>query len=135
MTTDPTVTEQELHALFATLAPPAALDSPVHERYEVRDLGLFKLVFAGLTDPGRLRRLVEEPFALHRQRLAEYDLITSAWTSFSRLYPNQITVRMDQFHEQASIRFWQSILDEPPVMDPRLASIYEQEPVPVAAEA
>jgi hypothetical protein len=31
------------------------------------------------------------------------------------------------------LNFWQSILDEPPAMDPRLASIY-QEGVPVAAQ-
>jgi DNA-binding PadR family transcriptional regulator len=109
-------------------------DSPVHEQHEVRDLGLLKLVFAGLTDPARIRWLAEEQIALHRQRLAEYNLIISEWTSFSRLYPNQITVRMGQLHEQAYITFWQSILDEPPAMDPRLTSIYEPGGVPVAAE-
>jgi PadR family transcriptional regulator AphA len=107
----------------------------VHEQHEVRDLGLLKLVFAGLTDLARIRRLAEEQIALHRQRLGEYDLIISGWTSFSRLYPNQITVRMGQLHEQAYITFWQSILDEPPATDPRLTSIYERQGEPVAAEA
>jgi DNA-binding PadR family transcriptional regulator len=106
-------------------------DSPVQEQHEVRDLGLLKLVFAGLTDPGRIRRLAEEQIALHRQRLSEYEVITADWTSFERLYPYQVTVRMGQLHEQAYITFWQSILDEPPAMDPRLASIYP--PVPQAA--
>jgi hypothetical protein len=41
---------------------------------------------------------------------------------------------MGFMHEQAYLRFWQSILDEPPAMDPRLASIYE-EPMAAAAEA
>jgi hypothetical protein len=108
-------------------------DSPVHEQHEVRDLGLLKLVFAGLTDPAHIRRLAEEQIGLHRQRLAEYDLIISGWTSFSQ--PNQVTVRMGQLHEQAYVTFWQSILDEPPAMDPRLASIYQQDAVPVGAEA
>ncbi|HEY2705185.1 MAG TPA: PadR family transcriptional regulator [Candidatus Dormibacteraeota bacterium] len=108
-------------------------DSPVHEQHEVRDLGLLKLVFAGLTDPARIRRLAEEQIALHRQRLAEYDLIISDWTSFSRLYPNQITVRMGQLHEQAYLTFWRSILDEPPAMDPRLESIYDENSTVVTA--
>jgi hypothetical protein len=30
---------------------------------------------------------------------------------------------MGQLHEQAYVTFWQSIRDEPPAMDPRLASI------------
>lgn len=110
------------------------LDSPVHEQHEVRDLGLLQLVLAGLTDPARVRRLAEEQIGLRRQRLAEYGVIISDCTSFSHLYPNQITVHMGQLHEHA-YTFWQSILDEPPAMDPRLASIYQQDAVPVGAEA
>lgn len=109
-------------------------DSPVHEQHEVRDLGLLKLVFAGLTDPDRIRRLAEEQIALHRRRLAGYELITSGWTSLGRPHPNQVTVRMGQLHEQAYITFWQSIIDEPPALDPRLESIDRREPQPVAAE-
>jgi PadR family transcriptional regulator, regulatory protein AphA len=109
-------------------------DSPVQEQTEVRDLGLLKLVFAGLTDPDRIRRLAEEQVRLHRERLHQYEVIIRDFEPFAQLYPNQIPIRMGFMHEQAYLRFWQSILDEPPAMDPRLASIYE-EPMAAAAEA
>ncbi len=99
-------------------------DSPVQEQTEVRDLGLLKLVFAGLTDPDRIRQLAEEQIALHRQRLHEYEVIIRDFRPYSQLYPNQIPIRMGFLHEQAYVQFWQSILDEPPAMDPRLISIY-----------
>jgi PadR family transcriptional regulator AphA len=103
-------------------------DSPVHEQTEVRDLGLLKLVFAGLTDPDRIRRLAEEQIALHRRRLHEYEVIIADFESYEQLYPNQIPIRMGFLHEQAYVGFWQSILDAPPAMDPRLTSIYEEQP-------
>jgi hypothetical protein len=94
----------------------------------VRDLGLLKLVFAGLTDPERIRRLAEEQIVLHRQRLREYEVITKDWHAYAHLYPNQVTVRMGFLHEQAYLSFWQAIVDEPPAMDPRLQSIFEEQP-------
>ena len=103
-------------------------DSPVTEQTEVRDLGLLKLVFAGLTDPDRIRRLAEEQIALHRRRLHEYEVIIEDFKSFEHLYPNQIPIRMGFLHEQAYVSFWQTILDQPPAMDPRLASIYDEQP-------
>ena len=107
-------------------------DSPVQEQTEVRDLGLLKLVFSGLTDLERIRRLAEEQIALHRQRLHEYEVIIADFRSYEHLYPNQIPIRMGFLHEQAYVGFWQSILDEPPEMDPRLSSIYDEQPDGVA---
>lgn len=108
-------------------------ESPVQEQTEVRDLGLLKLVFAGLTDPDRIRLLAEEQIALHRQRLHEYEVIIRDFRSYTHLYPNQIPIRMGFLHEQAYVQFWQTILDEPPAMDPRLTSIYDE--ATTAAEA
>jgi PadR family transcriptional regulator, regulatory protein AphA len=111
-------------------------DSPVQEQTEVRDLGLLKLVFAGLTDPARIRKLAEEQMALHRERLHQYELIIRDFESYSELFPNQVPIRMGFLHEQAYLTFWQSIIDDPPAMDPRLASIYgDASAVAATAEA
>src|SRR2546430_109560 len=70
------------------------LESPTPEPTEVRDLGLLKLYFSGLTSPARIRRLAEERIALHRGRLAEYEGLAEAMTRFDRLRPHQLPIRL-----------------------------------------
>ena len=97
------------------------LDEPTREHPEVRDLGLLKLYFSGLTSPARIRRLAEEQIALHRERLAEYDSLAEEMAEFERLRPHQVPIRMGYLFEQAVISFWQSVLDDPPVVGRRRA--------------
>src|SRR5206468_8137665 len=92
------------------------LESPTPEPTEVRDLGLLKLYFSGLTSPARIRRLAEERIALHQARLAAYEGLAEAMTRFDRLRPHQIPIRMGFLHEQACIDFWQSVIDDPPAV-------------------
>lgn len=109
------ITEKGREALDAWLR------APIDEQPEVRDLGLLKLFFSGLTSPGRIRELAEEQLALHRQRLAEYEGIAADLTGrYQDLYPHQVPVRMGLLFERACLSFWQSVLEDPPAMDPRV---------------
>jgi DNA-binding PadR family transcriptional regulator len=92
------------------------LEAPTNEHPEVRDLGLLKLYFSGLTSPTRIRTLAEEQIALHQERLAEYDGLAEAMTQFDKLRPHQVPIRMGYLFEQAVITFWQSVLDDPPTV-------------------
>ncbi|MEW6472130.1 MAG: PadR family transcriptional regulator [Actinomycetota bacterium] len=95
------------------------LEAPTKEHPEVRDLGLLKLYFSGLTSPARIRRLAEEQIALHRERLAEYDALAKEMTRFERLRPHQVPIRMGYLFEQAVISFWESVLEDPPAVSRR----------------
>ena len=92
------------------------LEAPTQEHPEVRDLGLLKLYFSGLTSPARIRRLAEEQIAVHRERLAEYDGLTEQMARFEKLRPHQVPIRMGYLFEQAVITFWESVLEDPPVV-------------------
>lgn len=70
------------------------LEEPTNEHPEVRDLGLLKLYFSGLTSPARIRRLAEEQIALHQERLAEYDVLAEGMARFDKLRPHQVPIRM-----------------------------------------
>jgi PadR family transcriptional regulator AphA len=97
------------------------LEAPTREHPEVRDLGLLKLYFSGLTSPARIRHLAEEQIALHQERLAEYDSLAEDMAGYKTLRPHQVPIRMGYLFEQAVISFWQSVLDEPPVVGRRRA--------------
>jgi PadR family transcriptional regulator AphA len=94
------------------------LESPTREHPEVRDLGLLKLYFSGLTSPARIRRMAEEQIALHEERLAEYDAIAESMAGFDKLRPHQVPIRMGYLFEQAVITFWKTVLDDPPTVGP-----------------
>jgi len=95
------------------------LESPSREQTEVRDLGLLKLYFAGLTSPERIRQMADEQIALHEERLAEYDALSEEMARYEHLRPHQVPIRMGYLHEQAWLAFWQSVIDDPPVTNPR----------------
>lgn len=92
------------------------LEGPTSEQTEVRDLGLLKLYFAGLTGPERIRRLAEEQVAVHRERLAEYEAVAAGLARYERLRPHQVPIRMGFLHEQAWITFWESVIEDPPAL-------------------
>lgn len=103
----------------------AWLEAPSATQTETRDLGLLKLYFADLTTPERVRQMAEEQIALHQERLAEYDAFSADMARYEKLHLHQIPIRMGYLFEEAFITFWTSILEDPPVLDPRIPPLME----------
>ena len=105
------------------------LHSPTREQTEIRDLGLLKLSFSGLTGSEHIRQLASEQIELHRQRLDTYEAMAADLDRYPALRPHQVPIRMGFLHEQAWIDFWQSVIDDPPAADPAAGAL-EDRPAP-----
>ena len=87
----------------------AWLRTPVEESAEIRDLGLLKLFFGGLSDPSAVVSLARDQQAAHRRRLEEYADIESLLSDRPELRYPQLALRMGKSHERASLRFWEAV--------------------------
>jgi len=91
----------------------AWLTEPTGETTEVRDLGLLKLFFGGLTQTSDIVALAREQERLHRQRLARYEELEADITDEQEATYELATLQMGMYFERAMVAFWSSILEEP----------------------
>ncbi|MDP8978723.1 MAG: PadR family transcriptional regulator [Actinomycetota bacterium] len=85
------------------------LAQPETGTVELRDPGLLKLFFAGLTGPGELARLAATQEAAHRARLRDYERIEARLAGDARSRYALATLRMGLRHEQAAVSFWREV--------------------------
>jgi DNA-binding PadR family transcriptional regulator len=97
-----TITPKGRKALSDWLAEP--VDAPS----EIRDLGLLKLFFGSLAEPGRIASLAAEKRRAHRQRRAEYEAL---WQEVHDSEDPHVleTLEMGLRFEAMSEQFWSEV--------------------------
>ena len=81
---------------------------------EIRDMGLLKLYFSGLSSPEDLVALAEQQAEAHRRGLEEYARLQEELAEDERAAFALATIRMGLLYEESALEFWREIARRPP---------------------
>lgn len=108
--------------LTLTDAGRAALSSwvgtPTDAVSEIRDRGLLQLFFSTAVDADAVVELAHHQAAAHRQRLAEYEAIATAFPEHAGNDPTRMALEAGLRFERTYAEFWDGIAAAPPARAP-----------------